>query len=47
LYDYISREYSDLQPAPVTGAKYRLDPGSGQGEPQRRKQDAKSRARGR
>ncbi len=29
LYDYVSRTYPDLEPAPLDGAKYKLDPGSG------------------
>jgi len=30
LYDYVSRTYPDLEPAPVDGAKFKIDPGSGQ-----------------
>ncbi len=30
LYDHVARVYPDLTPAPVKGAKYQLDPGSGQ-----------------
>ena len=30
LYDYVTRVHPDQQPAPVEGAKFRLDPGSGQ-----------------
>lgn len=30
LYDYVSRNYPDLTPAPVEGSKFRLNRGSGQ-----------------
>lgn len=30
LYDYVTRTFPDLAPAPVQAAKYHLDPGSGQ-----------------
>ncbi|MBD3235597.1 MAG: hypothetical protein GF330_02705 [Candidatus Eisenbacteria bacterium] len=30
LYDYVTRVHPELAPAPVEGAKYKLDPGSGQ-----------------
>lgn len=30
LYDYLTRVHPDLEAAPVEGAKFRLDPGSGQ-----------------
>jgi len=30
LYDYVARVHSQLDPAPVAGTKFRLDPGSGQ-----------------
>jgi tRNA G18 (ribose-2'-O)-methylase SpoU len=30
LYDHVTRVYPDLVPAPVKGAKYQFDPGSGQ-----------------
>jgi len=29
LYDYVTRTYPNLQPAPIDGAKFKLDPGSG------------------
>jgi tRNA G18 (ribose-2'-O)-methylase SpoU len=30
LYDYVTRVFRDLAPAPVAGAKFQIDPGSGQ-----------------
>lgn len=30
LYDYVTRTFPELEPASVDGAKYRIDPGSGQ-----------------
>ena len=30
LYDYVTRTFPELEPAPVDGAKFRIDPGSGQ-----------------
>ena len=30
LYDYVTRTYPDLEPVPINGAKFKIDPGSGQ-----------------
>jgi tRNA G18 (ribose-2'-O)-methylase SpoU len=30
LYDYVTRTFPGLEPAPVAGAKFQIDPGSGQ-----------------
>ncbi len=30
LYDYVTRTFPELEPAPIQGAKFQLDPGSGQ-----------------
>ena len=30
LYDYVTRTFPDLEPVPVEGAKFKIDPGSGQ-----------------
>jgi tRNA G18 (ribose-2'-O)-methylase SpoU len=30
LYDYVTRTFPEMAPAPVDGAKFRIDPGSGQ-----------------
>jgi tRNA G18 (ribose-2'-O)-methylase SpoU len=30
LYDYITRTYPELEPVPIEGAKFKIDPGSGQ-----------------
>ena len=30
LYDYVTRTFPELEPAPVKGAKFQIDPGSGQ-----------------
>jgi len=30
LYDYITRTYPDIVPVPIDGAKFKIDPGSGQ-----------------